>query len=106
MDIDTVEWCERAMDIPQQKPRFLAAGIFKPHLPFYADAETFERYPFEETVMPQMPEHDLDDVSPMAVAMAHREFFVYENTVAGPADRPGSLKKMVQSYQASADFAD
>ncbi len=106
VDIDTVEWCERAMDIPQQKPRFLAAGIFKPHLPFYADAETFERYPFEETVMPQMPEHDLDDVPPMAVAMAHREFFVYENTVAGPADRPGSLKKMVQSYQASADFAD
>ena len=106
VDIDTVEWCERVMDLPQEKPRFLAAGIFKPHLPFYADAETFERYPFQDTVMPEMPEHDLDDVSPMAVTMAHREFFVYENTVAGPEDRPGSLKKMVQSYQASADFAD
>ena len=106
VDIDTVEWCERVMDIPHQKPRFLAAGIFKPHLPFYADAETFKRYPFEGTVMPEMPEHDLDDVPPIGEAMAHREFFLYENVVAGPEDRPGSINKMVQSYQASADFAD
>ena len=106
VDIDTVEWCERMMDIPHRKPRFLAAGIFKPHMPFYADAGTFKRYPFDGTVMPEMPQRDLDDVSPIGEAMAHREFFLYENAVAGPEDRPGSLKKMVQSYQASADFAD
>ena len=106
IDLDTVEWCEQAMDTRQEKPRFLAAGIFKPHLPFYADAETFKKYPFNDTVMPEMPENDLDDVSPMAIKMAHREHFIYSNVIMDPEDRPGSLKKMVQCYQASADFAD
>ena len=106
IDLDTVEWCEQAMDTPQEKPRLLAAGIFKPHLPFYADAETFKKYPFNDTVMPEMPENDLDDVSPMAIKMAHREHFIYSNVIMDPEDRPGSLKKMVQCYQASADFAD
>ena len=106
IDLDTVEWCEQVMDTPQEKPRFLAAGIFKPHLPFYADAKTFNKYPFEDTVMPEMPENDLDDVSPAAVKMAHREHFIYSNVIKDPEDRPGSLKKMVQCYQASADFAD
>ena len=106
IDLDTVEWCEQAMDTPQEKPRFLAAGIFKPHLPFYADAETFKKYPFNDTVMPEMPDNDLDDVSPMAIKMAHREHFIYSDVIMDPEDRAGSLKKMVQCYQASADFAD
>jgi arylsulfatase A-like enzyme len=106
IDLDTVEWCEDAMEAPHDKPRFLAAGIFKPHLPFYADAATFEKYPFNETMMPPMPEGDLDDVSQVAIRMAHREHFIYSNGTKDPEDRPGSLKKMVQCYQASADFAD
>ena len=106
IDLDTVEWIEKAMDTPQEKPRFLAAGIFKPHLPFYADKETFKKYPFKNTTMPKMPKNDLDDVPKEAIKMAHKEFFIYSNVIKDPEDRPGSLKKMVQSYQASADFAD
>ncbi len=106
VDLDTVEWCEQTMDTPQKKPRFLAAGIFKPHLPFYADAETFKKYPFDDTVLPEMPQDDLNDVSEVATKMAHREHFIYSNVIKDPENRPGSLKKMVQCYQASADFAD
>jgi arylsulfatase A-like enzyme len=101
-----IAWCEAAMEKPCAKPRFLAAGIFKPHLPFYADAGTFTRYPFDETRLPEMPAHDLDDVPRAAVKMAHREHFIYTHVTQEPANRPGSLKKMVQCYQASADFAD
>jgi arylsulfatase A-like enzyme len=56
--------------------------------------------------MPEMPENDLDDVSQVAIKMAHREHFIYSNVIKDPEDRAGSLKKMVQCYQASADFAD
>ncbi len=38
--------------------------------------------------------------------MAETEHFIWENTTLPPENRPGSLKKMVQCYQASADFAD
>ena len=53
-----------------------------------------------------MPKNDLDDVSQVAIKMTHREHFFYINVIKDPEDRPGSLKKMVQCYQASADFAD
>ena len=47
-----------------------------------------------------------DDVSEVAKRMAHREFFIYSNTTGQAPGSPGSLKRMVQCYQASADFAD
>jgi arylsulfatase A-like enzyme len=106
IDLDTVEWVEKVMDAQSENPLFLAAGIFRPHLPFYADQATFNKYPFEETRLPPMQEGDLQDVPAIAHNMAHKEHFIYENVVLPPEDRRGSLKKMVQSYYAAADFAD
>ena len=68
IDLDTVEWCEDVMEKEknEETPMFLAAGIFKPHLPFYAPPETFEKYSFDETKLPEMKENDLDDVGDIA----------------------------------------
>ena len=90
IDIDMVEWIENQIDEEWKRPMFLAAGIFKPHLPFYAPPEVFKHYPFDETKLPPMPEHDLDDVPPAAVKKAHSEFFIYENTTRQPVNSPGS----------------
>ncbi len=103
----TVEWVEKVMEKhPRDKPIFLAAGIFRPHLPFWAPPKTFAKYPFEQVKQPPMPAGDLDDVPPRGQRMAHTEYFIYENTTQKPENSPGSLKKMVQSYQAASDFAD
>jgi len=106
IDLDTVEWCEKIMEKEKSAARFLAAGIFKPHLPFYAPPETFAKYMFDDTKLPKMRKNDLDDVPAIGKKMAHREHFIFSNTTAKSQNEPGSLKKMVQSYQASADFAD
>jgi arylsulfatase A-like enzyme len=106
IDVDTVEWVEDRMDEKWDRPLFLAAGLFRPHLPFYAPPAIFEQYPFDETRMPPMPPDDLGDVPPLGVAMAHGEFERYQKSSVAPVSSPGSLKKMVQSYQASATFAD
>ena len=106
IDLDTVEWVEQAMEVESEKPLFLAAGIFRPHLPFYADPATFDRYPFERIQVPPMKPGDLEDVSAIAQNMAHKEHVIYANVTVQPEDSPGSLKKMVQSYHAAADFAD
>ena len=106
IDLDTIEWCENAMEEKGDSPLFVAAGIFKPHLPFYAPPKTFKQYPFDKTMLPPMKENDLDDVPAIGRKMAHREHFIFRSTTARPEKNPGSLKKMVQSYQASADFAD
>ncbi len=89
-----------------RKPLFLAAGIFRPHLPFWAPSTTFARYPLRTVRMPPMPDGDLDDVPPIGRKMAHTERFIWENTTKQPAGSPGSLRKMVQSYQAASDYAD
>ncbi len=103
----TVEWVEEVIDThPKDEPIFLAAGIFRPHLPFWAPPKTFARYPFDRVELPPMPPGDLDDVPPVGREMAHTEYFIWENTTAQPEDSPGSLKSMVQSYQAASDFAD
>ncbi|MDG2168979.1 MAG: sulfatase [Opitutales bacterium] len=114
IDDDMCEYVEAQMEkfmgpstsSGQGKPLFLAAGIFNPHLPFYAPQETFDRYPFETVRMPPMPEGDLDDVGEMARRMVRKEYWIWDNTTAQPREAPGSLERMAQAYQAAADYAD
>ncbi len=103
----TVEYVNKVMEEhPKNEPLFLAAGIFRPHLPFWSPSETFERHPLNETVQPPMPENDLDDVPPIGLEMAHTQPFFWTNSTKKPDEDPGSLKNLVRCYQASADFAD
>lgn len=106
IDVDMCEWIEACMEEKWDQPLFLAAGIFNPHLPFYAPPETFTRYPLKETRLPPMPKDDLIDVGEIARRMVGKEHFVFDNTTAAKPGSPGSLQRMVQCYQAAADFSD
>ena len=106
-DEHTVEYVNEVMaSHPREKPLFLAAGIYRPHMPFFAPPRTFEKYPFNTLRMPPIPENDLADVPPLGVEMARISLSEWNYTSQKPDDHPGSLKKMVQSYQAASDFAD
>ena len=105
----TVEWAlERMKVMPRDKPLFLAAGIFHPHLPHFAPPKFFDLYPFDQVVMPPMPPGDLDDVSQLGIDMAHREWrwsgYLFNDPPA--EDDPASLKSLVRAYQASSSYAD
>ncbi|MEM9280589.1 MAG: sulfatase-like hydrolase/transferase [Verrucomicrobiota bacterium] len=106
IDVDMCEWVEARMEEDWDQPLFLAAGIFNPHLPFYAPQETFDRYPLDKTALPPMPKGDLDDVGEIARRMVRKEFWVYDNTMAAEPGSAGSLQRMVQCYQAATDYAD
>ena len=56
--------------------------------------------------MPPMPEGDLDDVGAIGLRMVGKERFIWEGTAKQEPGSRGSLQKMVQSYQAAADYAD
>jgi len=105
-DVDLVEWATEELRKPRKEPLFLAAGIFRPHLPFYAPPEFFKMYQRDKVTLPPMPEHDLDDVPPIGRLLAHTEHFLYQGVTSQPQDSPGSLRRFVQSYQAAATFAD
>jgi arylsulfatase A-like enzyme len=46
---------------PQDKPFFIAAGFFLPHVPSYATQKWFDLYPDDDSVLPAILEGDRDD---------------------------------------------
>ncbi len=52
------------------EPFFCAAGLYKPHLPWYVPARYFQRYPRRALSMPLVKVDDLDDVPPRARLLA------------------------------------
>jgi len=42
-----VQWAAKFLAQPRQQPFFLAAGIYRPHLPWYAPRKYFDLYPPE-----------------------------------------------------------
>ena len=65
-----VAWAEKFLRKKHDRPFFLAAGIFRPHLPWYAPKKYFAMYPPEKVVLPKVKDNDLDDVPPAGRKMA------------------------------------
>jgi arylsulfatase A-like enzyme len=80
------------------KPFFLACGIYRPHLSWYAPKEFFELHPLDEIQLPAYLETDLDDVPSRGRVMAGNEFEIVKNH--------GQWKQAVQGYLAATSFAD
>lgn len=100
-DGQMVAWATQFLKQEHDNPFFLAAGIFRPHLPWYAPQKYFEMYPLNEIVLPEVPADDLQDVPAagrkMAAYRGDEFFYVKEN---------GRWKEAVQAYLASISFAD
>ena len=100
-DGQLVAWIARFLAAPPAQPFFLAAGIYRPHLPFYAPRKYFDLYPPEKITLPPIKADDLDDIPAGGQRMA--------------ADRRGDLelvraagkyREMLQAYLASVTFCD
>ena len=47
---------------PLERPRFLACGLYLPHLPWYVPQEYLDRYPPDQVPLPAIKGDDLDDI--------------------------------------------
>ncbi len=99
---DTVvcDWAIEFLAQQHDRPFFLAVGLFRPHLPWYAPQKYFDMYPLEEIALPKVIEDDLDDVPPLGVRMARPEGDHARVTATN------NWKKAVQGYLASITYAD
>lgn len=61
---ETIRLLERAGD----KPFFIAAGFYRPHIPYIAPRKYFDLYEIEETPLPHIPEGYRDRVPPAALS--------------------------------------
>jgi len=61
-DYQVATWTvEQIKNAPKDKPFFLAAGFFLPHLPCYATQKWFDLYPDDDSVLPKVIADDRSD---------------------------------------------
>lgn len=100
-DGQMVDWARKFLRQKHEAPFFLATGIFRPHLPWYAPRKYFELYPTEEIVLPEVPADDLNDIPE-----AGRKIAAYRGDEWEYLRANDHWKKAVQAYLASISFAD
>ena len=100
-DSKTVDYVISELGKPHRKPFFLACGIFRPHLPWYAPKKYFDLYPIEDIVIPDVLKDDLDDVPEEGkkLAASRRGDFIR-------IKEQGKWKEAIQAYLACISFAD
>ena len=104
-DGQVAAWAEEQIGAAGDEPRFVAAGIYRPHLPWYVPQRYLDMYPLEDIVLPEVPPDDLDDVP-----LIGQQF--QEGTSMAPMELhqwvvdEGRWKEGVQAYLASITFAD
>lgn len=100
-DYKTVSWAiDWLSDQDREQPFFLAVGLIRPHLPWYAPRSYFDHYPLDEISLPPTRDDDLDDIPSAGLAMARPERD-HRNVI-----EHGQWEKAVQGYLASIEFAD
>jgi len=100
-DLKVASWAGDFLRRPQNRPFFLAAGMFRPHIPWFVPRKYFEMYPLEEVIVPTVKEDDLADLPPIARQFALNQFSRHDLLVG-----TGNWKKAVQAYLACISFSD
>lgn len=102
-DYQVASWTvEQIKNAPKDKPFFLAAGFFLPHVPCYATQKWFDLYPDDDSVLPKILEDDRAD-TPRFSWYLHwslpepRLKWVKENN---------QWRNLVRSYLACTSFVD
>ncbi|MEM1294663.1 MAG: sulfatase, partial [Verrucomicrobiota bacterium] len=97
-DWQTAEGAAEFLGQDHDKPFFLACGIYRPHLQWYAPQEFFDLHPLDQVQLPTVKESDIADVPPVGKQMAAGAFDVIA--------KHGEWKRAVQGYLAATSFAD
>lgn len=105
-DYRTSEYAIRFLQKQHTKPFFLNVGIYKPHSPFFAPQEFFEKYPAETLEMPTLKEDDWEDLPLGAKTLMENEKWFWQGMLQATEQNPDAYPEFIQAYQACASFAD
>ncbi|MBP7142433.1 MAG: sulfatase [Opitutaceae bacterium] len=98
-DFQVVDWALKQLNAPQQKPLFLAVGLFRPHMPWEVPPAYFDLYPLNKIRRPPIRENDLADTHGHNRTSWHRWVLANE-------EKFHMWERLIQGYQASITFAD
>lgn len=100
-DGQVVTWITRQLAAETGSPRFVAAGIYRPHLPWYVPKKYFRMHPLDKIELPPYLENDLEDVPEAGARGTFGSREAHEWVLEADQWHAG-----VQGYLASISFAD
>jgi len=99
-DYSVAEWVGERLSKKQDKPFFLACGIYRPHEPWFVPKKYFDAFPLDKIQLPPgYRADDLDDLSEAAKNLARNRYFPHIRAHK-------QWKQGIQGYLASIYFAD
>lgn len=108
LDVRSVDVCARRLqsrDKLGDKPLFLACGLFRPHMPFFAP-ERWMKSDDQEVAMPEIKEDDLADIPAGGKKLMADAMRFFDGMMKAETKKPGSWREAVRCYQRVAEFAD
>ncbi len=98
-DYSSVNWVSDQLKREHDAPFFLAAGLYRPHLPWYVPQKYYDRFPLDEIELPALIKDDPSDLPKRGQQIASSR---YHKQVT----ESGLWKNAVQGYLASINYAD
>ncbi len=93
-------WISEQLTREQERPFFLACGIYRPHEPWFVPEKYFEPFPLVSIGLPPgYREDDLEDLPPAGQKLGPNRYFAHIR-------EQGQWKQGIQGYLASIHFAD
>jgi arylsulfatase A-like enzyme len=96
-DYLNAKWAADQLQKDYDKPFFLAAGIYQPHLRWNVPQEFFDKFNEDEMIIPEIKENDHDDI-PSYAAKPSKNYYA--------AKKYNKQQAAVQAYLASINYAD
>ncbi len=100
-DQKAVRFAESFLQRKQEKPFFLAVGMWHPHIPLFSPQSYWDLYPEAKVRLPEAPSNDADDIPPPAQRFAAARRAELERIVS-----EGKHREFVRAYLAAISFAD
>jgi choline-sulfatase len=101
-DHKIADWAIEHLQRDDDKPFFLAAGFYRPHVPMYAPQRYFDLYPPGEVAMPPVHADELAGVSDYALQLTHASTAPRHREIV----ESGQWEHAVRAYLASVTFMD
>ena len=100
-DEKAVAYGQQFLARKQDKPFFLAVGLWHPHIPMFSPQRYYDLYPNSKVKLPEIRDDDLDDIPAVG-----REFAAFRRSEHERIVKEGKWKEAVRSYLAAISFAD
>jgi len=98
-DYSSVNWVSEQLQKDHDKPFFLAAGIYRPHLPWYVPQKYYDKFPLEDVQLPELLQTDAEDLPAEGQSIARNRY--HDRIIEA-----GLWDEAVQGYLASINYAD